>query len=73
MSHFESFAGANSSTLQLFSNVDSRGSSGMANRTSAPTCNCPDIAIVRTAITENYYGRRFWECPNYKVRINFLS
>ncbi|KAL2664217.1 hypothetical protein AAZV13_02G146100 [Glycine max] len=34
-----------------------------------PICDCEQLVVVQTTLTMNHFGRRFWGCPNYKVRV----
>jgi len=34
----------------------------------APTCNCGEVVVLRTTRTTKNGGKKFWDCPNYKVR-----
>ncbi len=33
-----------------------------------PICHCGQFAVLRIATTQKNAGKKFWGCPNYKVK-----
>jgi len=38
-----------------------------------PICSCREMASLRMARTPKNISRKFWGCPNYKVRLSVQS
>jgi len=34
----------------------------------APICDCGQFVVLRITTTEKNVGKKFWGCPNYKVK-----